>query len=68
MKAILLESSAGKAVVKKYVNAARSSQHALPSNGEGAVKKSNADKITKVFDSQREAIARAIKDSFPPRG
>ncbi len=61
MKAIQLQSSKGRDVVKKYVNAARSSQHVVPSNGEWAIKKSNSDRVTKVFDAQREAIACAIK-------
>ena len=59
MKATLLRSSKGGDVVKKYVKAA--SQHVVPSNGEWAVKKSNSDRVTKTFDSQREAITHAIK-------
>ena len=61
MKATLLTSSKGHDVVKKYVDAARSAQHVVPSNGEWAVKKENSDRITKIFDSQREAITHAIK-------
>lgn len=61
MKATLLKSSKGSDVVKKYVNAARSSQHVVPSNGEWAVKKANSDRVTKIFDSQRAAITHAIK-------
>lgn len=60
MKATLLRSSKGTAVVKKYVKAA-TSQHVVPSNGEWSVKKSNSDRVTKVFDNQRDAITRAIK-------
>ena len=60
MKATLLRSSKGGNVVKKYVSAA-SSQHVVPAGVEWAVKKSNSDRVTKIFDSQREAISRAIK-------
>lgn len=60
MKATLLRSSKGGEVVKKYVKAA-SSQHVVPSNGEWSVKKSNSDRATKNFDTQREAITHAIK-------
>jgi len=61
MKATLLRSSKGRDVVKKYVKAATAQQHVVPSNGEWAIKKSNSDRATKVFNSQREAIAHAIK-------
>lgn len=61
MKAIPLKSSKGSTVVKKYVKAARSAQHVVPSNGEWAIKKSNSDRITKIFDNQRKAIVRAIE-------
>lgn len=60
MKATILRSSKGGEVVKKYVKAA-TSQHVIPSNGEWAVKKANSDRVTKVFDKQREAISHAIK-------
>lgn len=61
MKATLLRSSKGGEVVKKYVKAATSKQHVVPSNGEWSVKKSNSNRATKNFDTQREAIAHAIK-------
>lgn len=61
MKATILRSSKGGEVVKKYVSAASSGQHVVPSNGEWAVKKSNSDRVTKVFDTQRAAITHAIK-------
>ena len=61
MKATLLRSSKGGDVVKKYVSAASSNQHVIPSGKEWAVKKSNSSKVTKNFDNQREAITHAIK-------
>jgi uncharacterized protein YdaT len=81
MKATLLRSSKGTAVVKKYVKAA-TSQNVIPAGGDWAIKKSNSNRITKVFDNQRDAITQAIKiainqkseviirekDDFPPRG
>lgn len=81
MKATLLRPSKGAAVVKKYVKAA-TSQNVISTGGDWAIKKSNSNRITKVFDNQRDAIAQAIKiainqksevtirekDAFPPRG
>lgn len=61
MKATILRSSRGGEVVRKYVKAATSNQHVVPSNGEWVVKKANSDRITKAFDRQREVITQAIK-------
>lgn len=41
--------------VKAYVKA--SSQHVTPHNGDWQVKKSNAERATKVFTTQKEAIS-----------
>ena len=81
MKATLLRSSKGTAVVKKYVEAA-TSQNFISVGEDWEIKKSNSNRITKVFDNQRNAITQAIKiainqksevtirekDDFPPRG
>lgn len=61
MKATLLKSSKGADVVKKYVKAANSNQHVVPKNGSWAVKKESSDRVTKIFDTQKEAISKAIK-------
>ena len=81
MKATLLRSSKGGEVVKKYVEAA-TSQNVISVGGDWKIKKSNSNRITKVFDNQRNAITQAIKiainqksevtirekDDFPTRG
>jgi hypothetical protein len=81
MKATLLRSSKGGEVVKKYVEAA-TSQNFISVGEDWEIKKSNSNRITKVFDNQRNAITQAIKiainqksevtirekDDFPPRG
>ena len=81
MKATLLRSSKGGEVVKKYVEAA-TSQNVISVGGDWKIKKSNSNRIIKVFDNQRDSITQAIKiainqksevtirekDDFPPRG
>ena len=60
MKATLLRSSKGGEVVKKYVEAA-TSQNVISVGGDWKIKKSNSNRIIKIFDNQEDAIAYARK-------
>ena len=51
----------GSESVKAYVAAIKNGQHVVPSNGDWAVKKSNSERATKIFDNQKEAIDYARK-------
>ena len=40
-------------------------QHVVPNNGQWQVKRENATRATKTFDTQKEAIAYKFHLSFP---
>jgi len=58
---ILNSSNANNKAVKTYMKAVKAGQHVVPSNGDWAIKKDNAERATKIFDNQKQAIEVAIK-------
>ncbi len=51
----------GSESVEAYVQAIQNGQHVVPSSDGWKVQKANSEKVTKIFDNQKEAIAYARK-------